>query len=466
MKNKHQDPQFMIQGSIMKVILTISAPLMFNNLVRTFYTLIDGLYVAQISAEDFAATAYTWPVNFLFISIGMGLGVAATALISRYLGGKELTKAKDYILNTLSLTVLTGSIFSILGVLLTASMIAWMGATGSFYDKAVIYLQINFIGLFFDFTFYGYQSILNAQGRTKVITQMSVISMLVNIVLDPIFIFDRVPFLNIAGLGWGVAGAAFATVISKVVLYVLAARVVHQDKTLSLPFGKWQHEKSVWMHIVHIAVPSAMGYSGAALGFTIMNAVIQAYGTNTLAAFSMVNRISDVLMQPQLGVGMALTSIIGQNIGAGDFVRVRKIFKRATQFILCTSVIASILMVVFHNPILGIFIKGDADADLWYQAKEYLDYTAFIIFFMGLFSALNGIFQGMGQTKYSMAMSIGRLWVLRIPMVIAFNQWTNLGSTGIWISMLLSNMLIVVYGYTVYYKKPWEQILNLKPSKI
>ena len=460
MKNNQQDPQFMIHGSILKVILAISAPLMFNNLVRTLYTLIDGLYVAQLSAEDFAATAFTWPINFLFISIGMGIGVAATALISRYLGGSQIERAKNYTQNVFTLINLSGFTLALLGYLLTPLMIGWMGARGNFFDKAVIYLQVSFIGLFFDFNFFGYQAVLNAQGSTKIITKLSVISMLINIVLDPLFIFNHMAWGNLPGLGWGVVGAAIATVISKVVLSVLAARVVHQNKALSLSFAKWQFDRPIWEHIIRVAVPSSMGYSGAALGFTIMNSVIQGYGTNTLAAFSMVNRISDLLMQPQLGVGMALTSIIGQNLGSGNFPRVREIFKQATIFILFTSVIASVIMLVYKMPILGIFIKENADPDLWFQAKEYLDYTAFIIFFMGLFSALNGMFQGMSQTKYSMIMSIGRLWVLRIPMVICFSQWTNLGSTGIWISMLLSNMLIVVYGYIVYLRKPWEKILS------
>lgn len=464
MKNNQQDPQFMIHGSIMRVILAISAPLMFNNLVRTLYTLIDGLYVAQLSAEDFAATAFTWPINFLFISIGMGIGVAATALISRYLGGNQIDRAKNYTQNVFTLINLSGFVLALIGYFLSPMMIGWMGAEGDFFDKAVVYLQISFVGLFFDFNFFGYQAVLNAQGSTRIITKLSVISMLVNIVLDPLFIFNHMAWANLPGLGWGVAGAAIATVISKVVLSVLAARAVHQNQSLSLSFAKWQFDRPIWEHIIRVAVPSSMGYSGAALGFTIMNSVIQGYGTNTLAAFSMVNRISDLLMQPQLGVGMALTSIIGQNLGAGNFPRVREIFKQATIFILCTSLIASVIMLVYKMPILGIFIKENADPDLWYQAKEYLDYTAFIIFFMGLFSALNGMFQGMSQTKYSMIMSIGRLWILRIPMVICFSQWTNLGSTGIWISMLLSNMLIVVYGYVVYLRKPWEKILNLSVS--
>ncbi|WP_282919639.1 MATE family efflux transporter [Ignavigranum ruoffiae] len=458
-KNKTEQ-DFMIHGPIMKVILTISAPLMLNNLVRTLYTVTDGLYVAQLSAEDFAATAFTWPLNFLFISIGMGIGVAATALIAQHIGAKQNNFVRSYIDNTLLITSLAGLTIAFFGYLLTPWMLRLMGGQGQFLEKAIIYLQINFIGIIFDFGFFGYQAILNAQGKTKTITLISAISMFLNIILDPFFIYQKVPVIGLAGLGMGIAGAAWATIIAKIVLYLLAISAVHRQTPIPMKFLNWQYQPAISWHILKVALPSSMGYSGAALGFTVMNSLIQSYGTNTLAAFSMVNRISDLLMQPQLGIGMALTSIIGQNMGARQYDRSFLIFKRAIQFIMLMSVIASALVLIFKDQVLGIFIAGQADPDLWLQAKEYVDYTAFIIFFMGLFSAFNGFFQGCGQTKYAMYMSVGRLWFIRLPLIMIMSYFTDLGSTGIWIAMLLSNMLIVLYGYYIYRTRNWTSLIQ------
>lgn len=456
--NEQIDKDFLIKGPIMKVLLTISAPLMLNNLVRTLYTVTDGLFVAQLSAEDFAATAFTWPLNFLFISIGMGIGVGATALIAQYLGANLQDRVQIYIENTLLISHVFGLAIAIFGYFATPWMLSLMGGEGSFLNKAIIYLQISFIGIVFDFAFFGYQAILNAQGNTKLITLISAISMFSNIILDPIFIFDRLPLLNLPGLGYGVAGAAWATVISKIILLVLAMWVVHSREDLSVKYLAWQFDEKVSKHIFRIAIPSSMGYSGAALGFTVMNSLIQSYGTNTLAAFSMVNRISDLLMQPQLGMGMALTSIIGQNMGARLYDRTFQIFRQAIRFIVSVSIVASAIMLIFKDQVLGIFIAGQGDPDLWLQAKEYLDFTAFIILFMGLFAAFNGFFQGTGQTKYAMFMSVGRLWFIRLPLIILMNTFTDLGSTGIWIAMLLSNFLIVVYGYYIYRTRDWTRL--------
>lgn len=456
MKNKQFDRNFITQGSLNKVILSISVPLMLNNLVRTLYNLTDGLFVAQISAEDFAATAFVWPLNFLFISIGMGIGIGATALIAQQMGGNHYQTAKYYADNTILLSLVLGFLAALIGYLATPSLIYWMGARDGLYEKSVIYLQINFIGLFFDFVYFGYQAILNAQGQTKSITVISIISSLTNVILDPLFIFDNV--FGLPGLNLGIVGAAYATVISKIVLYLLAIRIVHKHSEISVSVRKVKVDRQIIRNISKVAVPSAMGYGGSALGFTVLNGLIASYGTNTLAAYSMVNRITDLLNQPQLGIGAALTSIIGQNIGSGNFNRAQAVFKRAAQLILGLSLISSLTVILGRYQILSIFIKGGADPELWSQALEYLYFAAFIIFFMGLFSALNGFFQGTGHTKYAMYMSVGRLWALRLPIIWLLGSFTDLGSMGIWIAMLLSNLLVVLYGFYVYRSRDWQAL--------
>lgn len=456
MKNKQFDRNFITQGSLNKVILSISVPLMLNNLVRTLYNLTDGLFVAQISAEDFAATAFVWPLNFLFISVGMGIGIGATALIAQQMGGNHYQSAKHYADNTILLSLILGFLAALIGYLATPSLIYWIGAREGLYEKSVIYLQINFIGLFFDFVYFGYQAILNAQGQTKSITIISIISSLTNVILDPLFIFDNV--LGLPGLNMGIVGAAYATVISKIALYLLSIRIVHKYSEISVSVRKVKVDRQILTNISKVAFPSAMGYGGSALGFTVLNGLIASYGTNTLAAYSMVNRITDLLNQPQLGIGAALTSIVGQNIGSGNFDRAKAIFKRAIYLILALSLISSLTVLIGRYQILSIFIKGGSDPELWTQAIEYLYFSAFIIFFMGLFSALNGFFQGTGQTKYAMYLSVGRLWALRLPIIWALGIFTDLGSMGIWIAMLLSNMLVVVYGFYIYRSRDWHAL--------
>lgn len=455
MGNKKSNIEFITNGNITDVIFKLSIPLMISNLIKTLYGITDGIYVAQISSEDYAATSFTWPVLYLFIAVGLGVSVAATSLMSQRLGARKLKDCSIYAVHTLILTTVLGVFFSILGVITAPFIVRWMGATGSFEYKSYIFLAINSVGLLFDMIFFGYQSILNSQGRTKSMTIISTISSITNVVLDPFFIFDNV--LEIPGLNMGLAGAAWATVLSKVLLVVFAIRVVKKESEIEVNFKNFRLDMGIIKHIFSIAIPASLGSSGEAIGFTVLNGFIQSYGTTTLAAFSMGNRLSDIFNQGAIGIGMALTSITGQNMGAGKKERSKDIFKRANVIITFFSLASAIIILLFKDQLLSIFIKDRSDIELWRQASEYMYFSAIITFFMGYFSAINGFFQGVGKTKLTMYLSLARLWVLRLPLIMLLKSLTNLGSTGIWISMLVSNALTVIVGFIIYKRGRWER---------
>ena len=255
----------------------------------------------------------------------------------------------------------------------------------------------------------------------------------------------------------GLAGAAWATVLSKVLLVVFAVRVVKKESEIEVNFKNFKLDMGIIKHIFSIAIPASLGSSGEAIGFTVLNGFIQSYGTTTLAAFSMGNRLSDIFNQGAIGIGMALTSITGQNIGAGKKERSKSIFKRANIIITFFSLASAIIILLFKDQLLSVFIKDRSDIELWRQASEYMYFSAIITFFMGYFSAINGFFQGVGKTKLTMYLSLARLWALRLPLIMILKSLTNLGSTGIWISMLVSNGLTVLIGFIIYKQGQWER---------
>ena len=463
--NESNKKNFILTAPINRVIFTISAPLILNNLVMTMYNLVDGLFVAQISAEDFAATAFIWPLHFLFISVGMGIGIGGTALLSQFIGAERFSTTKKYASNILSIVVVLAFVLSIFGFWAAPTILKWMGASGVLYDKSLIYLRINLIGVFFDFIYFAYQAMLNSQGLTKHITKISISSSLMNIFLDALLILPTIPLIGIPGANLGLVGAAWATVASKILLLILAIIFVKKYSAVSMTIDRNDWDGKIISRVFQISIPSALGYSGSALGFTVLNGLITSYGTNTLAAYSMVNRVTNLLDQPQMAIGGALTSIIGQHMGAGMFERGKAVFHRAIFIVTIMSVFSSVIAIVFRYPLLSIFIADSSNLDLWTQALEYLYFSAFIIFFMGLFSITNGFFQGMGQTQYSMLMTMGRLWFIRLPLIWLLSRYTDLGSTGIWIAMLLSNALTVIWGFIIYRTKDWEYIASNNMNK-
>ncbi len=424
---------------------------MVNNLIQTMYNLVDGIWVSKISSVHFAATAFVFPINFLFISLGIGIFVAGTSILSQFVGANKEEKAREYTGQIIGISIISSLIFTIVGIGFSPLIIKLMGATGDIAKYGNTYLRISFLELPFIFLFFNINAIRNALGDTVTPTILSGISAILNIILDPIFIF---------GFGWGIAGAAWATVLSRALLSFYGIKIIFsKDNILRPNFKNFKFKKSILKEVMNVGFPATIGQAGAAVGFIVLNGFIVSYGTTTMAAFGMVNRVTSLISQPAMGIGAALTAIIGQNIGAGNIERAKESFKKASILALSFGIIGGVFMIVFNTGIVNFFIQSKDDPGVISQAIVYLNFIAISMPLMGMFSVIQGIFQGSGHTKYSMAMEIGRLWIVRIPMILIFKNFTNFGSPGIWFSMSFSNLIVVLYGMYIYSKGAWSHSL-------
>lgn len=433
------------------MLFSLSIPIMVNNLIQTMYNLVDGIWVSKISSVHFAATAFVFPINFLFISLGIGIFVAGTSILSQFVGANKEEKAREYTGQIIGISIISSLIFTIVGIGFSPLIIKLMGATGDIAKYGNTYLRISFLELPFIFLFFNINAIRNALGDTVTPTILSGISAILNIILDPIFIF---------GFGWGIAGAAWATVLSRALLSFYGIKIIFsKDNILRPNFKNFKFKKSILKEVMNVGFPATIGQAGAAVGFIVLNGFIVSYGTTTMAAFGMVNRVTSLISQPAMGIGAALTAIIGQNIGAGNIERAKESFKKASILALSFGIIGGVFMIVFNTGIVNFFIQSKDDPGVISQAIVYLNFIAISMPLMGMFSVIQGIFQGSGHTKYSMAMEIGRLWIVRIPMILIFKNFTNFGSPGIWFSMSFSNLIVVLYGMYIYSKGAWSHSL-------
>ncbi|CAK7081443.1 MATE family efflux transporter [Tissierella carlieri] len=447
--NKQNKTEMILKGSIYKVLITLSIPIMINSLIQTLYNLVDGLYVSMISSVHFAATAFVWPVNFLFISLGIGLSIAGTSLLSQLIGGDKIKEAKEYSTQLMAVTLLASIVFTIMGYIISPTIIRLMGATGDLAELGNIYLRITFLDMPFMFLFFNINSMMNAQGDTITPTVLSGISAIINVILDPIFIFT---------FDMGIAGAAWATLISRAILAVVGFMMLFSEKNKIRPnFRGFKFNGEIIKEIVTVGLPSTIGQSGASLGFIVLNGFIGSYGTATIAAYAMVNRITSLVMQPAMGLGSALTAIVGQNMGANQIDRVKEAFHKALKLTIIIGSVGCILLIVFDNPIINFFMQSKDDPSVIELSLTYLFYISLSMPLMGIFSVLQGLFQGSGNTKYSMAMEVGRLWFVRLPMILIFKHLTNWGSSGIWFSMSFSNLIVCLYGYWIYRGNGWQK---------
>jgi len=447
--------ELILKGNIYRVLITLSIPIIISSLIQTLYNLADGIWVSRISSVHFAATAFVWPVNFFFISIGTGLSVAGTSLLSQLVGNGDYGRAKEYTAQLMAVTVLSSFFFTVLGYILSPHIIRLMGGTGELAALGNVYLRITFLDLPFLFIFFNINSIMHAQGDTITPMLLSGASALINVILDPIFIFT---------FNWGIAGAAWATLVSRALLAGVAFMLLFAEKNKLKPsFAGFKFDRKILREIVTVGLPSSIGHSGASLGFIVLNAFIGSYGTATIAAYAMVNRITSLIMQPAMGIGQALTAVVGQNVGARQMDRVKEAFFKGLALTVLIGVLGTSALILFDEPIIFFFMQARDDLLVIDLSLTYLFYVSLSMPLMGIFSVFVGLYQGTGNTKYSMSMEIGRLWLVRLPMILFFKHFTSWGPTGIWFSMSFSNLIVCLYGFLLYLRRGWEKtILDLQ----
>ncbi|HAE42104.1 MAG TPA: MATE family efflux transporter [Clostridiales bacterium] len=438
--------ELILKGKMARVILLLSAPIMLNNLIQTIYDLTDTYWVSKIGSTQVAAITLIWPVIFLMISLGMGVGIGGTALISQYVGSGQPTQARDVAGQIITFSFLSSLLIGLAGALFSTQIVSGMGGTGELLQEASDYLRIIFIGLPTMFLFFAYTAIQQGQGDTMTPMKFGALSVFLNIILDPIFIFT---------FGLGISGAAYATVIARGLFAVISiSRLFKYSDGIHLNRSHLGLNKPVLKNLLKIALPSSVGRSTEAFGFVILTVFIMSFGENTMAAFGIGNRINSMILMPAMGISVALTTVIGQNLGANNIERAKQAIKTSIQLTMVFLVIGGTVIFTSAVSIVGIFTT---DMEVLSQGSFYLRAMTLSLPFMGFFSIFIGTFQGSGHTVSAMVMMSGRLWALRIPLILIFKNYTNLAEKSVWFAMVLSNAIICLVGLIIYSTGRWQK---------
>lgn len=430
--------------NILKGILLLALPIMFNNIVKAFHDVVDMLVVgkmdapANIVSNQIAAIGFVGPVISIFQALAMGVMIAGAALMSQYIGAKKKEDAASISGQLLIICGVIGIVFNILLYILCPHILKLMNAEANLYEYSLIYLRIRSFEMTGLFIFFAYQATRQSMGDTVMPVVWSILSIILNIVVTCIFVL---------GLKMDLRGAAYATVISNMILVPIV--LIHMRKSKEMPLNltslKLNGKKIV--QIFRLAWPSAVSQAFTSLGFAIINSVIAGYDDTILSAIAIGNRINSMLLFPAMGVGSVLATFVGQNIGANNIPRAKKSFNVAIMLSLGIGVIGGLCLLPFRPQLARIFLSQQSDIDL---CVKYLFYLLAGLPLMSLFQCFNGCFQGAGRTDFSLILSTIRLWVLRVPMLLLMLNVFDVGAQALWICMVISNFGACILGTILY----------------
>ena len=447
------DNKHLLEGSVIKSLLTLSWPIILANLLQTAYNLTDTFWVGRLGPNAVASVSISFPIIFLLISIGSGLTLAGTILVSQYKGKKD-QKTIDHISTQTIILIASISVFiSVVGYLLSPFLLGLMGAEPAVYNDAVSYLKISFMGMIFLFMFGVFQSLLRGVGDAKTPLYVIFFSVILNLILDPLLIFG---FWFIPPLG--VVGAAFATIGTQSVAAILGLYILLNGKhSIHIKPKDFKPDFKLMKRMFFLGLPASIEQSMRALGMTVMTFLVTSFGTITIATYGIGTRILSFIIIPAIGISIATSTLVGQNIGAGKSDRAKKITKISSELSFITLTLVGIILFLFSYQIAEFFIPNELE--VIESSSLFIRIMALTFGFIGFQQALLGAFRGAGNTMITMVLSIVSLWIFQFPIAYLLSNNASLGEVGIWLSFPISNILSAIIAII------WNKKRSLKENR-
>ncbi|WP_424493810.1 MATE family efflux transporter [Salinimicrobium sp. GXAS 041] len=446
-------PNKYTEGKIFNSLFSLAVPIIFANILQTAYQLIDTFWLGRLGANAVAAVSLSFPVLFLVLSVGSGLTLAGTVMVSQYKGADNQKMVNFSSSQTISLIFFISTMLAGISYFAAEPLMNIIGAGPEILQESIAYFKVSSLGFVFLFIFFAFQSLMRGIGNVMLPVYIVLGTVLLNLVLDPLFIYGYGPIP-----GYGVAGAAVASVFTQGISAVIGVAILLRGKSgIKIDFSSMMPDFDILKRIVKLGFPASVEQSTRALGMTMMVILVTSFGSEVVAAYGIGARILSFIIIPALGLAIATTSLVGQNIGAIKIKRAEKVANLSNKIAFFGLTGIGIYMFLLAEPLTAFFIPEEPD--VIEDASLFIKIMAPSFGLLAVQQVLNGVFNGAGFTKASMLISILSLWIVRFPVAYVLSHKTSLGYEGIWWSFPISNLIAAGAAFSYYKIGYWKKRL-------
>lgn len=451
------------KDKINKLILSFSIPCVISMLINSIYNIVDQIFIGKgVGTLGNAATNVIFPLIIIFNAVAGLIGNGAAANLSLKLGEKNKKAAAKSIGQAVSLTIILSIVISGIAYIFLPQLVYLFGCTESVYKYAVDYGRIIVIGAPFMLIYSSFSSIIRADGSPKYSMIMLVIGAIINIILDPIFIF---------GFDMGVKGGALATIIGQIVSFVIAIIYLFKIKSVKLTRNDFKLDKDVF-RILALGISSFITQATILVLFIFMNNILTKLGANTkfgadipLSVYGVISKINSLYISTVLGISIGSQPIIGFNYGAGNKFRVKETIRKVLIINFAIGIIFNLLFVLFPKQITGIFISSnDASYNLFMEFAVLMCHSFLLVISLNALEMTTSIvIQSLGNVVKSTAVTFIRQIILLIPISLILAFVFNKGIYGVLYAGCIADVLcfiITIFIIKSEYKKLGKEVIN------
>lgn len=402
--NEQTKTTMMTEGSVVKNILFFSVPLILGNLLQQLYNTVDSIIVGNyVGSNALAAIGSSTSLVYLLIAFSQGVSVGAGVVISQRLGQKNKEGVRTSVHTALALAVILGIILTVGGILFSKEILLWMNTPEEVLTDAVTYLRLYSAGMVFNVVYNMAAGILNAAGNSKRSLGYLAIASVTNLILDLVFI---------VGMKTGIAGAAIATNIGQIVSCVLAIWFLVRTQTdYKVCLSKIKIHKATAGLIIKIGLPTGFQNMVISLSNILVQSSVNSFGANAMAGFGAYMKVDGFNVLPVTSFGMAATTFVGQNYGAGKLERVKKGMWMTLGIGILYTITTGVLLLTFSETIMQLFSHDPAVITYGQQAMRFFCPFYWVL---SILHALSGTVRGTGKSMPPMIVLLISLCLFRV----------------------------------------------------
>ena len=431
------------EGSIAGALVRLSVPIIVANVLATAYQLTDTWWVGRLSDKAVAAVTLCFPINFLMIAAGGGLAIAGSVLIAQYKGRGEERAMNHVTAQTLIMVLTVAVLISTIGYFFSEPIMRFMGAKDDVLPDAVRFMQITFLGFIFVFAFFVYQALMRGIGVVQAPMLIVLLTVILNFALDPLFMFGWGPIPAM-----GVAGAGMATLSTQALAAAIGfALLFSGSQGLRPRLADFWPDWNVIRRTFTLGLPASVEQATRALSMVMMTLLVASFATIDVAAYGVGIRVLTFVVIPAMGVSMATSTLVAQNLGAGKVDRAEQTDLIASLMSFFIPTVGGVFLFVFSVPLATFFVPKSPEAIA--ASAHFLRIISLALGCIGLQHTLTGTLRGAGNTMAAMVLTIVSAWVIQFPLAYAMSRHTSLGVDGIWwshpIGMLISALVCLAW---------------------
>ena len=412
-----------------KALWSIALPVMAGMAIQTMYSIVDMLFIGQLGGDSITAVAFNMPLYFFVMGITFGVGTGVTSSISRAIGAKDKSKADNAAEHGLLLALFLGLSLTIFGLLIGKKVLSGLGTPDEMLDESWSYLKVTCYGMTFIVFAIVFRSILAGEGDMKFPVMVAVIGTILNLILDPIFIFNLERYGGF-GLGMGVEGAALASVVSQTIVFTIFVYMLFWREHAYIRFDlrNFNFSTGLMKEILWVGIPSSISMIIMSFGQGVFNYIlIDGYGPDAVAAYTISGRLDMLLFLPIMGIATGLVTTVGMFTGAKRIDKVKEIIIYGISRAFVIVAIASAVVYSAAPYIMGLFTDDKIIEDIGVGALRTL---CFAYPFVGIAMPCGRIMQGLGRGLPVLVITALRVLLISAPLAYYF---ANNGYDIVWI---------------------------------